>query len=75
MEVHIPEPEEGYHFEKAKKNDFKVKLRVLFFIIIIIIVISGLALNGFSFNFSSRANKSEKVESKTLKKINDLNYE
>jgi hypothetical protein len=52
VEVHIPEPEEGYYFDKIKKKNPKTRWRLLFFLIMLAVVISGLIINGFSFDFS-----------------------
>jgi len=52
MEVHIPAPEEGYHFDKPKKENPKTRWRLLFFLVILAVIVAGLVVNGFSFDFS-----------------------
>jgi len=60
VEVHIPEPEEGYNFDKIKKENPKTRWRLLFFLVILAVVVSGLAVNGFSFDFSNHVVEGEK---------------
>lgn len=62
MKVHIPEPEKGYHFDKAKQANPKTRWRLLFFLVVFAIFVMGLIVNDFSFDFSDKLSSESRLE-------------
>lgn len=74
MEVHIPELEEGYHFDKIKKENPKTRWRLLFFFVLLAIIISGLILNGYSFDFSQHVTEKDNAKNLMIDQGTDFDH-